>query len=381
MENPRWWHVAISAIAVVLAALLFGAETAVWRKVGAAASVIIFVVGWFTIGSRGLLGNVRLATVFTVVVVVSTGAATGFYPNMALLQTVAYPLVWVLARNLRGALIANVALAASVGVGFLLSTGDPLQSLFTIGLSLGFSLALGMWISRIAHLSDQRQVLVDELRAAQDQIAAMSRDAGVTSERERLAREIHDTIAQDLTGLVLLAQRTRRELDGGNTTAASSHLENLEEGARTALAETRALVAASAPIGLTAGGIGEALERLGERFERETGITVTVDAPALPPLDRDTEVVLLRCAQEGLANVRKHSGASNATVTLSAAGDAVRLTITDDGAGFDAASASAGFGLAGMRERLALVNGSLTVSSSPGAGTVLEAALPIGATS
>ncbi len=373
MENPRWWHVAITVLAVVLTVLVFASDVPVWRQVGAQAALLAFVAGWFTIG-RLAFRSATAAGVFSGIVVVTVGVAVGFQPYMAIIQCVAYPLLWVIARSLRGAIVANVALAVSVGVGFWFSTADIVQTFLTTMLSLGLSVALGLWITQIAERSHERQRLLDELRSTQDRLAAVSRDAGVASERERLAREIHDTIAQDLTGLVLLAQQARRELESGDQVAADERLVLIEDNARTALAETRALVAASAPVSLATGGLTEALDRLATRFTRETGVTVTVDGDA-GMIDRDSEVVLLRCAQEALANVRKHAGASWASVTLSAGDDSVLLTVRDDGHGFDPAARTDGFGLSGMRERLALVGGSLDVSSSP-AGTLLTATLP-----
>ncbi len=373
MENPRWWHIAITVLAVVLTVLVLTADVPVWRQVGAQAALVAFVVGWFTIG-RLAFHSATAAWVFSGIVIVTVGVAVGFQPYMAIIQCVAYPLLWVISRSLRGAILANVALAASVGVGFWFSTHDLVQTFVTSVLSLGLSVALGLWITQIADRSHERQRLLDELRATQDRLAAVSRDAGVASERERLAREIHDTIAQDLTGLVLLAQQARRELESGDAVAADERLVLIEDNARTALAETRALVAASAPVSLTTGGLTEALDRLAARFTRETGVTVTVDGDA-GVIDRDSEVVLLRCAQEALANVRKHAGASGASVHLSAGEHSVLLTVRDDGHGFDPGARTDGFGLSGMRERLALVGGSLDVSSSP-AGTLLTATLP-----
>jgi signal transduction histidine kinase len=293
---------------------------------------------------------------------------------MAIMQAVAYPLLWVLARSLRGAVLLNVALAFAVGIGFWVSTGDLAQAALTVALSLGFSLALGIWITSIAERSEERQRLLDELTATQDRLAAVSRDSGIASERERLAREIHDTIAQDLTGLVLLAQQARRDLGAGDPAAVDERLALIEENAAMALAETRALVAATAPVSLTTGGLREALDRLAERTTRETGIGVTVAGDA-SGLDRADEVVLLRCAQEGLANVRKHSGARNATLEVSVGPHGARLTVRDDGHGFDADVPWSGFGLGGMRDRLALVGGTLDVRSTD-SGTELTATLP-----
>lgn len=372
MENPRWWHVAVTVMSVVLTIMVSATDIPLDRKVGSLAALAVFTVGWFAIGRRAF-DSVATAYALSVVIVVSIGVAVSFFPLMAILQCVGYPLLWVIANRLRAAIIANVALSASGGIGFWVATGDLAQTAITAGLSLAFSLALGLWITQIAERSDERQRLIDELTTTQDRLAAVSRDAGVASERERLAREIHDTIAQDLTGLVLLAQQAQREL-ATDPPAADARLHIIEENARNALAETRALVAASATVGLTDGELVDALERLGQRFSRETGIAVTVSGDP-GAIDREDEVVVLRCAQEGLANVRKHSGATVATITLSAVSGDVRLIVRDDGHGFDTDLPSTGFGLSGMRERLSLVGGSLDVVSGP-AGTTLTAALP-----
>ena len=373
MESNRWWHVAVAGTAIVLSALVvFDGDTTL-GLVGGIASIAVFVAAWFTVGRLGMQSP-RAAAIFVVIMIIASGTGTAFSPSLATIQTIAYPLIWILSRRVQDAVLANIALASVVGVGLYLATGSLLQALLIQGISLAFSLALGLWITSIADRSHERQRLLDELRATQDQLAAASRDAGVSSERERLAREIHDTIAQDLTGLVLLAQQAKRELGSGDVAATDARLQLIEENAHTALAETRALVAASAPVGLTSGELMDALRRLGERFTRETSVAVAVEGDP-GAVDRDQEVVLLRCAQEGLANVRKHSGATAVTLHLSASAGDVRLTLRDDGHGFDTSVRSAGFGLGGMRDRLALVGGFLDVTSST-AGTVLTASLP-----
>lgn len=379
MENSRWWHVAIAVVAVVLSGmLLLVADITPPRVLGGLAALACFTVSWYAFGWRSWRSR-GAALAFTVVTVVASGAAASFYPAMAIIQCVAFPIIWVIASGLRAALVANVALALSVGCGLALGqglTGPALtQAAFTAALSLAFSLALGLWITRIFDLNAEKQRLIDELRAAEGQVAALHRDAGVTSERERLARELHDTIAQSLTGLVMLAQGARRDLNAGKGDAARETLAAIEENAREALAETRALVAAGASVEVP-GGIVPALHRLAERFEREAGVAVTVEADPLPPLDRGNEVVLLRCAQEALANVRKHAEAGNVSLAASASAGTVELRIADDGRGFSPLSEGGGFGLAGMRERLALAGGSLEITSD-GGGTVLTARVPL----
>ncbi|MEO7123239.1 MAG: sensor histidine kinase, partial [Lacisediminihabitans sp.] len=349
-----------------------------WRTLGALAALWIFVLAWFTIGARACYRPMPTA-IFIALVIVCTGAGTAFSPSLATMQAISYPLVWVFVARMRNAIIANVLLALAVGGGFLISLGTSeaalTQIIVTLALSLGFSMAMGLWISRVFDLSTERQELIERLQAAQGQLESLHRDAGATAERERLAREIHDTIAQRLTGIVLLAQRAQGEFASGGA-ALGDQLALLESGARDALAETRSLVAATASANLVDGGVAAALERLGERFTRETEVKVTVTITGTAAMDRDAEVVVLRCAQEGLANVRKHARARTASVTLKVTGSTASLTVADDGVGFDTSAASSGFGLAGLHERLTLVGGSLAMTSRA-TGTSLVATLPL----
>lgn len=379
MGFARWMSISVIVTTAVMAVLIAGSGGyGPGSRLGAAVALAAFALAWFTLGIRAR-DNSIIAVIYVGVLVVTVGAAVAFMPVMATLQSLAYPLVWVLAERTRNAIIGNVALALSVGVGFLINMGLSADALLysstIVALSLIFSLALGLWITQISTLSDQRHDLVLELQSTRDELAAISRDAGVSSERERLAREIHDTIAQDLTGLVLVAQRARRELDNNHPAAAAEQLELIEDSARAALAEARALVTASAPVGLTGDGITSALNRLAERYSRETQLAVTVDAKQLPAMARETEVVVLRCAQEALANVRKHAEATRATITVSADDVGLTISVADDGVGFDPTTAHPGFGLEGMSERLALVNGRLDVDSSA-AGTTVRATIP-----
>lgn len=377
MITSRWWLLGLAGVGVfVVATLVVTTASPVELTVGVVA-VAVYAALFLAVRRRAVVERSPAAIALIVATVLFAGTVAGLEPLLAITQCFAYPAVWVLSVGRRDATVASLGVAIAVGVGFSVSITDDnawQQILLSQTLSLGFSLVMGNWIWRIAEFGDEKTRLLDELTAAQDELAALHRDAGVTEERARLSREMHDTVAQSLTGLVLLAQRARRGLASGSLD--DETLELIETSARDALAETRALVAAAAPVELTQGGIADALHRLGERFERETHIRVSVTTRLEEPLDRDAEVVLLRCAQEGLANVRKHAEAASARLELTAASGTVRLTVADDGRGFPA-EPSAGFGLAGLRDRLALAGGTLEVDGTPGA-TVLTARLPIG---
>ncbi|MFT4284695.1 MAG: histidine kinase, partial [Protaetiibacter sp.] len=335
MIRSRWWLLGLAGVgAFIVAALVATGASPAELAVGASA-VVGYAALFLVLRASRMVEGSPGAIVLTVATILFAGVVTSLEPLLAIAQCFVYPLVWTLAVGRRDATIASIGVAIAVGLGFARSIegSDAWQQiLLSQTLSVGFAIIMGNWIWRIAELGAEKSRLLDELTAAQDRLAAAERDAGVIDERARMSREVHDTVAQSLTGLVLLAQRARRAQANGALD--DETLELIETGARDALAETRALVAAAAPVELAHGGIADALQRLAERFERETRIRVSVTAALEVPLDRDTEVVLLRCAQEGLANVRKHSKATAAQVALAAGADGAHLTVTDDGRGF-----------------------------------------------
>jgi signal transduction histidine kinase len=376
MTARRVWSAAVIGMATLLGVLLVITGRDALDAVLGTAGIVLLVAAWFTLGLPRL-DDPRGAPVFVGVVAVAVALMVSGSPTLAIVQGIAYPIAWVFCASIRRAVVQNIVIAAGVTIGFLVSLGTTpgalLQTGFTMVVSLGFSLAMGFWIAHMSELGERNGRLLAELQGAQSQIATLNREAGATAEREHLARELHDTIAQDLTGLVMLAQRARRELGDSET------LRMIEENARATLAETRALVAASAALGDESTDLASALHRLAERFSRETGVAVTCEVAVGLALDRETEVVVLRCVQEALGNARKHARASRISIAVTTPdGDAhrVRVAITDDGIGFDPDSARDGFGLSGMTDRLALVHGTLTVRSAPGTGTTLVAELP-----
>lgn len=217
--------------------------------------------------------------------------------------------------------------------------------------------------------------LIDDLKESRAESARLSHEAGVAAERERLAREIHDTLAQGFTSIITLAQAVEAELDGA-TAAARAHIALIGATARENLGEARGMVTQLTPTALDQGSVSAAIQRLCERLSAETGITVTtaISRP-LPELGMATDVVLLRAAQEALTNVAKHSRASSAHLKLAPAAENVRLTVVDNGVGFSAASME-GFGLRGMRTRIAQVGGTIFVSATAGGGATVTIEVP-----
>lgn len=299
---------------------------------------------------------------YLVVVVAATGPAVAVDPSAAMLLIVLYPQIWMRGGSNRTSAYFSVALSASFVLGLLTGLGftvDNTAALVpTMIITSVSSVVMGLWISRIIDQSRERAQLIDELEAARSELDEAQHARGVLAERERIAREVHDTLAQGFTSIIMLAQ------------AGPAQLPTIESVARENLAEARSLVAAFAPVGLTDSSLAEALQRLATRFSAETGVAVSVSG-SLSPLSRDREVVLLRSAQEALANVRRHASAASVTMLLCGA----TVEIRDDGVGFSP-SAAPGFGLSGMRSRVDEVGGSVSVTSAPGAGTTVRVEVP-----
>jgi signal transduction histidine kinase len=241
-----------------------------------------------------------------------------------------------------------------------------------------------IWINRIINQSMERKQLIEQLTATRRELAVAERQAGMLEERQRLAREIHDTLAQGFTSIVLLLQAAEAAWASGSADA-RRHLEQARRTAAQNLAEARQLVWALQPEPLGDASLGEALARLTDRLAEEERVEAATRITGTPrPLPTPTEVALLRITQEALTNVRRHAHAGRVTVTLSYMDDVAVLDVQDDGVGFDPRAAGqapraeeGGFGLAAIRQRVDRLGGSLVLESAPGAGTTLVVELPV----
>lgn len=344
--------------------------------------LVVLGVAYHFVGRRAAeTGDRRLSDLYCLVLAACCGLATAFVASAAFLLFIALPQAWHLGRTfLRGLFWSGMVLGA-VALGTLANQGFTLSTLTSmvpwLAITMVVTIGLGVSIERLVQQSDERGRLIQELKRTRAELAEANHAAGVAAERERVAREIHDTLAQGFTSIVMLAQAGGAQ----NGSADPRLLGMIEETARDNLAEARALVAAFTPVDLDGSTLPAALQRLGDRFGRETGTAVEVrlalgeqETAALPPVH---QVVLLRAAQEALANVRKHADAERVVITLDGRGDGVAIEVDDDGRGFDpAARRNGGFGLAGMRGRVEESGGSVSIDSTPGAGTRIQVRLP-----
>jgi signal transduction histidine kinase len=224
------------------------------------------------------------------------------------------------------------------------------------------------------------------------QLLSQAREAGVLEERQRMAREIHDTLAQGLIGIITQLEAVQQAAPGA---ARERRIDNAAQLARGSLSEARRSVQAMRPEALAVNPLlPEALAEVAGQWSAVNGVTATVTTTGDPVgLHAEIEVTLLRVAQEALANAAKHAAASRVGITLSYMADVVTLDVRDDGAGFrppDPEGAdrdhgdgdggdggrSGGFGLTAMRQRVQRVAGTLAIESEPGMGTAVSASVP-----
>jgi signal transduction histidine kinase len=229
----------------------------------------------------------------------------------------------------------------------------------------------------------ERQNLIEDLLATRTELAAAARDAGTLAERERLAREIHDTVAQGLSSIQLLLHAAERTV---TDPAALEHLGLARDTAAANLQETRRFIRELTPPALDTQTLPGALTRLAASMERTatndpraTRVSVHVTGDPVR-LSMPLEATRLRIAQGSLANVSQHAHATRAEVTLSYMTDEVALDIVDDGRGFAVAETGTrspdSFGLVAIRQRVEQLGGSFVLESTPGQGTAVAVTFP-----
>lgn len=391
----RWviiWNVVFYvslAVPTILALLAEELNRSQWSVLGLSLALGIWygvIMVWLVPRSGGRW-QTPLALVFLI------GAITLWFPlartHWAYFITAStfYGLMWgTLPFGL--AVAGNVVLTAVIIWIQALNLGKPVglsADLFLIGaVVIGWAALLALWIRTIMRESTARKRLIEQLEAAQEELAVVERQSGILQERQRMAQEIHDTLAQGFTSIVMQLEAAEQALPEG-LTSVQSHIHKARDTARASLAEARRLVLALRPKSLEESTLPDALKREAERWTENTGIktdfAVTGDPITLHP---EAEVSLLRAMQEGLSNVHKHAQAGEVSLTLSFMDDQVALDVHDDGQGFDPHNETSssdqgggGFGLQVMRQRVGQIGGEVLIESSPEQGTTLVVQIPI----
>lgn len=295
----------------------------------------------------------------------------------------AFPLFFLFLHFLPRALglvMVGVATAAAIAA---YGIHDGLTPASVIGPLIGAGVAVGTVLAYEALLreSRERQRLIDDLTATRNSLARHEREAGAHAERERLAREIHDTVAQGLASVQLLLRAAERDV-ATDPEAASRRIGQACETAQTNLDEARRLVRALPPPGLERGSLADALREVASgataRGDLAVDVQVSGEEQELPEA---IAAALLRIGQSAIANAVEHSRGHRASATLTYMDDEVVLDVVDDGTGFDPSQVrsddNGGYGLSVMRARAHALGGRLSVESRQGAGTAVAATFPL----
>ena len=245
-----------------------------------------------------------------------------------------------------------------------------------LGIMLAFVLIYVILFVRQVQARQRAEALLHELEAAHRQLgayAAQVEELTIGQERQRMAQELHDTLAQGLAGLIMQLEAIDSHLESGNPRRAQETVQQAMQRARATLREARRAIQALRPAALEQGSLVDALGREVDQFAATTGIRATFQVDAGPPaVSPEVARGILRIVQESLTNVARHAHASHVVVRLQEDDYVLRVTVQDDGSGFDPIEAlerPGSFGLAGMRERARRIGGALQVESAPGRGT------------
>jgi signal transduction histidine kinase len=286
--------------------------------------------------------------------------------------------------------VAGIAATSLVVNASILSGGPTTQNVLIYGIVVAVQIAA---ISVGFQLNDQmtrlnaereeafraREAALEENAGLHMQLLTQAREAGILDERQRVAREIHDTVAQGLAGIIAQLHA----VDGTDEEhQRRRHLDSALDLARESLAEARRTVQAIGPPTLESSQLPEALAEVTAKWSASEAVPVElVTTGEARPMHPEVEVTLLRIAQEALTNVAKHAEAGRVGITLSYMEDELAIDIRDDGLGFEPGRAKAtgkggGYGLAAMRQRVGRLDGRLTIESEAGRGTVVSASVP-----
>jgi signal transduction histidine kinase len=295
----------------------------------------------------------------------------------------ATPIMWaILVLPLRQGVywiaVYTATTTASFAVG--INLGEGLVALVLYGVLYAFMGAFAGALARADAARRHSQTLLAELQEAHRQLqeyALRAEELAVVEERNRLAREMHDTLGHHLTVASVQLEGAQR-LCPTDPEQAATMVGTVRDQVREALGELRNTVAALRSPIETDLDLRSALRRLIDNFERAAGLTVHRIMPeGMPPLPDAYRLTLLRAVQEALTNIEKHAQANQVWLVLTIGNEAVTLLVGDDGKGVSRTAGRAGFGLQGLRERAAQLGGELHVEPRPGGGTQLSLRLPL----
>lgn len=387
-----WYYRFLIVFAVIAGALIISGLVVPgfsWTERLGIVGSIGFLIAWFWFFGRwDVVSSDLHAVVYLVGNLIAICIAISIWDTAGILLFAAYWLAFAYLYTVP-AIVYALALTVSIQVAygnagmFTDSGSSMLAGVVLLLVITGFSGLMAKYIESFQKESERNKHLLAQLQATQASLAEREREAGVEQERQRVAGEIHDTIAQEFTSIItnLRAAMQMENLDQPN---ARRHITLSLEAANQGLTDSRAMLATMQPDVLRGRSLIDALREIAAdaRSTSTTAIDINVDGHP-SPLARSVETILVRSLQESLRNIRKHAQAMQVDVTLTWLEDEVLLDITDDGIGFDADATQpneAGYhmGLATMQARIESAGGTFVLESSPGDGTSVTISFPTG---
>lgn len=359
--NTAQLRLGLHVLVLTLASVVWLRALADQGDIGATSLLVLLFLIVYAVRTRAASSRLRL-TLMVFLVAVWAGlvlvGADAAYVSLGLF------LVFLTELAFTPAMIAVIGVT-TFDVAVRLVRGGAAEELSAPVLGAVVSVLFGLGYRVLFDATNSQRVLIDELRRTRTELVESERAAGQAEERQRLAREIHDTVAQGLSSIQLLIQAAEGESHPGQAT---KHLVLARETAASGLIETRRMVTELTPGDLVDSSLSAALARVCERVVSAAYFSVDGE-PA--PVPMPVESALVRIAQSALANVEQHAGPdARAVVTLSWSGNRVRLDIVDDGQGFDTSiltsTETLSFGLDTIQSRVADLGGDFALASEPG---------------
>ncbi|WP_026553563.1 sensor histidine kinase [Arthrobacter sp. H20] len=385
IHGMRWWHAGFYTALAAVALLILGGEPDPAVRATTIGAMAVLGAAYPFLTRQHHFGTWRPRG-YVVLLILVVGFLAFLPGSGSVLLFVAFPQIWMFSSTARAGLIGTAAICLVVAAGQLFRFGGSTENLVGIGLQtmLSFlaSTMLGLWIYKIIDQSEDRAQLLADLEATRAELQRADQRQGAMAERERMSREIHDTLAQGFTSVVMLSEAALAQLraaqwESGARLDLGARLEAINATARENLQEARSLIASTGPSQLQGGDLLGALARLASAATASGCETSCTLPEVLPALTSNQQIAILRSAQEALTNVRRHASASQSQLELKHSGAELLLTIADDGNGFDPDQDTSGYGLKSISARLGEIAGTLRIASASGQGTTLQMLVPV----
>jgi signal transduction histidine kinase len=410
-----WWNLYVITATPLLCVVLFAFSSApIYRRFEVVALMTVTMLAYFALAyirhrEHGIAPYESKGGpwpwLFAAMVLACLWAAAGIDLNSFSASFIIVPELFIVFDYLPALLTVTLLNAGFAVVSILRSVSpgaeDVRAALCEAAISVFFSAMIGWAIDRLDETNKRNAQLVVSLERQQRTIRQMSRQEGINAERQRMAGELHDTIAQSLASILALGRAAVAEIEGEESTAALQHLAMIVDASQEGLDDTRRLIANMAPSRLQSDGLLRTVNHIVQTTRDGAGLDIDLDCDRdLPILNQQAQVAVVRIVQEALVNVTRHAKATRVRIGIHAvsqeANDGkgngneegktawIRVSIGDDGRGFDTASLDdAAFGITGhgygcvdMRRRTRQLGGVFDITSQPGQGTTVTACLP-----